>query len=115
MGRRHLLCLIVASAGPLQMVDTASAAHLDPFAVHVPVDALKYQSAFEGYRPFAEENIKPWRESNELARRLGGWSAFAGGKTPEVGASGTKTDAKPGSAPAGKPEPDGTHSSHAPR
>lgn len=41
----------------------------DP-AVRVP--APVYRSAFEDYRPFAEQAPAPWRELNDEVRRLGG-------------------------------------------
>jgi hypothetical protein len=49
--------------------------------------AVTYSSAFEGYRPFAEEELRDWRKANE-----------------EVGAAG-------GDRP-GKPESAGGHGGH---
>jgi hypothetical protein len=34
--------------------------------------APAYKSAFEGYRPYAEEPLAPWREVNETVERVGG-------------------------------------------
>jgi hypothetical protein len=31
-----------------------------------------YQSAFEGYRPYVEEPLAPWREVNDAVGRVGG-------------------------------------------
>jgi hypothetical protein len=31
-----------------------------------------YRSAYEGYRPLAEEPLAPWREVNETVERVGG-------------------------------------------
>ncbi len=112
MGRRHFLVLLLACYGTFPMIDTARAAHPEPIAVNAPVATFSYQSAFEGYRPFADETIKPWRESNDLARRLGGWSAFAGGKTPDAGAPESRSDEKSSAVAPAKPEPQGTHSGH---
>ena len=36
-----------------------------------------YRSALEGYRPFADEKVLPWRESNDKVERIGGWRAYA--------------------------------------
>jgi|KBSMisStaDraftv2_1062788.scaffolds.fasta_scaffold1911092_2 hypothetical protein len=36
-----------------------------------------YKSAFEGYRPFADEKPIPWKEANETVRRRGGGAAPA--------------------------------------
>ena len=42
----------------------------------LPTRAI-YQSAFEGYRPFAEQSLTPWRESNDVVAGVGGWKAYA--------------------------------------
>jgi len=47
----------------------------DP-AVKTPPPARA--SAYEGYRPFREEEIAPWREVNEEVGRLGGHSGHVG-------------------------------------
>lgn len=84
MGPSRLLISFLASGLALVPGGMASAATPDPFDSKAQVPPIKYDSAFAGYRPMADEPIAAWRESNELARRLGGWSAFAGGKTPDV-------------------------------
>ncbi len=42
----------------------------------LPARAI-YKSAFEGYRPFAEQPLTPWRESNDVVAGVGGWKAYA--------------------------------------
>lgn len=37
----------------------------NPTDPRAKVPAVEYRSAFEGYRPFAEQKPAPWRESNE--------------------------------------------------
>lgn len=112
MGRRSLLVSLSAALGLLGIGPLASAAQPDPFDGNVPLPAWTYQSPFDGYRPLADEKLQPWRESNELARRLGGWSAYAGGKTPDAGVPEPGNDAKsPPVAPA-KPSSQGAHPSH---
>ena len=39
--------------------------------------ARAYRSAFENYRPFAAEEVQDWRRSNDTARDIGGWRAYA--------------------------------------
>ena len=34
-------------------------------------------SAFETYRPFADQEVAPWRQSNDTVREIGGWRAYA--------------------------------------
>jgi hypothetical protein len=39
----------------------------DPRDPKAPVPAVPYRSAFEGYRPYVEPPLAPWREVNEKA------------------------------------------------
>jgi hypothetical protein len=36
-----------------------------------------YRSAFEGYRPYKDEPLLPWRQANDTVGRIGGWQAYA--------------------------------------
>ena len=36
-----------------------------------------YRSAFEGYRPFADQALAPWKQTNDTVRDVGGWRAYA--------------------------------------
>ncbi len=36
-----------------------------------------YRSAFEGYQPFAEEKLLPWKDTNATVEKIGGWRAYA--------------------------------------
>lgn len=36
-----------------------------------------YRSALDGYQPFNEEKVLPWKESNDTVGRIGGWKAYA--------------------------------------
>lgn len=36
-----------------------------------------YRSAFEGFKAFGDQPVLPWRESNNLVGRIGGWQAYA--------------------------------------
>jgi hypothetical protein len=36
-----------------------------------------YRSAFEGYQPFAEQKLVPWKEANDTVGKIGGWRAYA--------------------------------------
>ena len=38
---------------------------------------LPYASAWAGYQPFADEKVKPWKESNTTVGKIGGWRAYA--------------------------------------
>ena len=56
-----------------------------------PTGALTHRSAFEGYRPFAEQPVGSWREANDVVGRIGGWKAYAresqGGSAADDGAA----------------------------
>ncbi|HSD54194.1 MAG TPA: hypothetical protein VLC47_08515 [Burkholderiales bacterium] len=53
-----------------------------------------YRSAYEGYRPYADEPLAPWREVNETVERVGGHAG--------VLRAGAGPSAAPGAAPAGE-------------
>lgn len=37
----------------------------------------EYRSALEGYRPYSEEKMVPWKEANDTVGKIGGWRAYA--------------------------------------
>ena len=43
------------------------------------VPAVEFRSAFEGYRPFAEEEQQDWRKANEEVGAAGGHAGHRGG------------------------------------
>lgn len=112
MGPSQFLVSFLTGLALSQTSNATNAAHPDPFAVSARVPPLTYQSALKAYRPLTEEKITPWRESNEVARQLGGWSAFAGGREPNIQApeSGSKARYQP-VTPA-KPDSEAGHPSH---
>lgn len=64
--------------------------------------ALTYQSALEGYQPFAEEKPIPWKEANETVYRRGGWQAYA---KEAAGSGAGKADSPQGAAAAPAAQP----------
>ena len=48
----------------------------NPMDPRMKVPPVEFRSAFEGYRPFAEQELRDWRKSNEEAGARG-----AGGQT----------------------------------
>jgi len=44
----------------------------DPADAKAAVPALRYDSAFKAYRPYAEPEIARWRDVNDEMTRLGG-------------------------------------------
>jgi hypothetical protein len=58
--------------------------------------AMAYRSAFEGYRRFSDQAVSPWKASNDLVGRIGGWQAYA----REAAGQDTPAPATAASAPA---------------
>lgn len=48
-----------------------------PAPVPTQTPALPYNSAMEGYKPFADEKPTPWRAANATVDQRGGWRAYA--------------------------------------
>lgn len=69
-----------------------------------PPIRLQYTSAIDGYKPYADAPVQPWRESNDQAGRIGGWRAYAKeiqGAAPAKDAA--VTDPHTGHHPGAKP------------
>lgn len=70
--------------------------------------APAFQSAFEGYKPYADEKTGNWVEANDTVGKIGGWRVYA----REANAP----DAAAGNAASTKPEPakgmPGSHMGH---
>jgi hypothetical protein len=60
-----------------------------------------HASAYEGYRPFREEDVAPWREVNDEVGRLGGHSGHMGKDAAPP------PPAQPPSGPASRPAAQG--------
>lgn len=107
------MAAVVALAQPAAAPSIAPAPAPAPAPVPAPASAdatersppvPTYKSAFEGYRPFADEKPIPWREANETVYRRGGWQAYA----KEAAGTGSTEDAPPKGAAAAPP----VHSGH---
>ncbi len=51
----------------------------NPADLHVETPLPRHQSAFDGYRPFRDEKIRPWRDVNDEVARTGGHIGIFGG------------------------------------
>jgi hypothetical protein len=75
--------LIAAVAPVLTVVAQAQSAPLapagrpDPLHAEAAVPPASYRSALTGYRPWAEEKLAPWKETNDTVGRIGGWRVYA--------------------------------------
>ncbi|GEM_PF-1715236 len=69
--RATLVCLAAGLASAL-----GSAALAQTPTPAAPA-ASGFQSALEGYQPYTDEKIAPWKEANDNVGRIGGWRAYA--------------------------------------
>ncbi len=42
-----------------------------------PAAPGEYRSALEGYQPYSEDKMLPWKEANDTVGKIGGWRAYA--------------------------------------
>ena len=49
----------------------------DPADPKATIPASVYRSSLNRYQIYAEPDVAPWRETNELVRQRGGWRAYA--------------------------------------
>jgi hypothetical protein len=90
-----------------------SASRTDPADSQVNVPRVEYRSAFEGYRPFAEGDLRDWRKSND---DVGAASGHAGHR-PSQGPRQQISKPRPGKpessgGPAEKPRDAPPHQGH---
>jgi hypothetical protein len=64
-------------AGAAVAQDAGRTHALDPRAKVLPVE---FRSAFEGYRPFVEQERRDWREANEEVGAVGGHAGLKPGQ-----------------------------------
>jgi hypothetical protein len=92
--------LIVSAAGAAAEPADKPAGPADA-SVRVP--AIKYESAFAGYRPLHTEALIPWKAANDEVGRIGGWRVYAReAREPDPAAAA----ALPANAPDSKSSPD---------
>jgi len=106
-----LPALLLAGAASAQSGGRTNPA--DPRAIVPPVE---YRSAFEGYRPFVEEDLRDWRKSNEEVGAAGGHAGHRPGQSPghhAPKAQGSKPESSGGTAQKrGDAHPDQGHGGH---
>lgn len=85
----------------------------DPLDADASVPVTTYKSAFGAYRAQTEPEVAPWRDSNDVAARIGGWRAYAREAQGEAGGAvatvPAPAPAKPAPAEAKKPMQHGQH------
>lgn len=109
MYRSIFLALAALTAGAAAAQSDGRASPLDPQA---KVPAAEYRSAFEGYRGFADQDLRDWRKANEEVGAAGGHAGHRPGQGPGTQSS-KPQPGKPESSggPAEKPGASG-HGAH---
>ncbi len=113
--KSYWMFLSLAAIAPHVVAQSAGGPNpADPSA---PAPAAKYESAFEGYIPYRDQKIAPWREVNEEVTRAGGHKGMFGGRHGEGGkpASSSPATGQPAvqAPPRGaQPSPAGGHAGH---
>lgn len=51
-----------------------------------------YDSAFARYKPYHEQQVRPWQEVNDEVGHIGGWKAYAREATQDEAANGSADD-----------------------
>lgn len=88
----------------------ATGTRADPADPKAPVPTTLYVSPLRAYQGFAEPQVAPWRETNELVRQRGGWRAYAReAREPDSAPTAAPAASRP--AAAAKPA-SGGHSGH---
>ena len=81
----YLAIAALAALAP-HAVAQQQAARPHPADPAAPAPAVKYESAFTGYRGFREEPLAPWRGVNDEVARAGGHAGIFGGSHAGHGA-----------------------------
>lgn len=112
MFHSSLAALLLSAAGLSLLVSPAAwaqtqAAGASPSDASASVPTLVYDSPFARYRAFAEQEVAPWKASNDNAGRIGGWRVYAReARDPDPGGKAQPAEAKPAPSEA-KPAPSG--------
>ena len=76
---------LIAMVANVVLTTTAYAQTTVPKSDTSKTIAMPYQSAFEGYRAYADELVADWKTANDTAARIGGWREYAKQAQSEVG------------------------------
>ena len=73
------LALAALAAAPVSAQSTAGPAPSPSpqGAAHSPTPPLAWRSAFDGYQPYTDAKVLPWKQSNDTVGAVGGWRAYA--------------------------------------
>jgi hypothetical protein len=84
-------------AQPATVPASANTGAHDAQNAALSVPPVVYRSAFENYRPFTAESVRPWRDSNNTVGDVGGWRTYL--RESQQGATNPAPSAKDGGTP----------------
>jgi hypothetical protein len=87
------------------LAGATAAAFASPPAAPGGAEPLPWRSALEGYRPFDDQPVTPWRESNDTVGRIGGWREYAREASGMPRAPGAAPSASASAAPPASDAP----------
>ena len=90
---------LAVSTGLLALTVSAQTAAPGTPAAAQPTPAADYRSALEGYQPYGETRMVPWKAANDTVGQIGGWRAYAKEAAEGQGQAGQAAPA------AGAPKP----------
>lgn len=107
--------MLLATMSPLSALTAwgQATSRPDPLNAGVVVPPVIHDSSFARYGVFSEQEVAPWKDTNDTAGRIGGWRAYAReAREPQSGGVAAQPTLAP-SAPAQalKPMPGG-HAGH---
>lgn len=96
MKNAFIAVIAFAAHAPLAAAEPA-AARTDPANPEAPVPAIRYDSAFDGYRSYRQTPLAPWRDVNDEVARVGGHPGILrAGRDAGSSASGEAQPSPPG-------------------
>jgi len=99
MKNAFIAVIAFAAHAPLA-AEQPAAARTDPANPEVSVPAIRYDSAFDGYRGYRQTPIAPWRDVNDEVARVGGHlGILRAGRDAGAPASGEAQTSRPGTDP----------------
>ena len=73
-----LVLVALTLLGPLALAQAGrTSGRIDPTDPSAAVPSVAYRSSFSGYRQRGDEPVAPWKQTNDLVGRIGGWRVYA--------------------------------------
>lgn len=112
MNRLIATCLTIAVMATPVLAGAQQERRTDPADPKISVPPANYASPLQQYRPLADEPVAPWKTSNDVVEKIGGWRVYA--KEVQEAAPDSAPTVRPVQPPAPQayPPAQGGHSGH---